>query len=321
VNFTVGGTIQLSVTTAASALPATNQWYKNEVAIAGETGSTLTINNATAGDMGQYHVTIANANGTATSARVLALTTIVAPGLTYQQDANGLTVIEAEHFFSSSTATDGHLWVPVNTRPNATGSSYMSVLPDNGANRGNAGFETNGPQLNFRISFASAGVNYLWVRGGDLLNNGAGDSVHAGFNDLVEASGTQLASNPNFQTATWNWSGTNNAGAKVTFTVPAPGTYNVNFWMREDGFLFDKLLLTTDEAFVPTGDGPNESQVVASGPGISISRAGGVTTITYDGTLVSSDTVGGTYTPVAGATSPYAVPSGQVGNKFYKAQQ
>jgi hypothetical protein len=92
--------------------------------------------------------------------------------------------------------------------------------------------------------------------------------------------------------------------------------------MREDGFLLDKVLLTTDAAFVPTGTGPAESQLVGgSAPTISITRSGANTVITYTGTLVSSPTVGGTYSPVVGATSPYTVPTPTVGNQYYRAQQ
>jgi|GEM_PF-2154963 len=326
VNFTVGGTIIFS-RTATSLLPATNQWFKNDVAIAGQTGASLTINNATASDMGSYHVVVGNDNGTVTSTRVMALTTFTAPGSTYQQDVTGLTVIEAEHYFAAVTAPDGHLWVPLDSRAGFSGTKYMAALPDSGANVGsNAGFETNAAcaRLNFRVAFAAAGTNYLWLRAGDPRGDGNGDSVHAGFQGTNVASATQFASNPNFNSATtWNWSGTNSAGAKATLVVEAAGTYTVNILMREDGFLLDKLLLTTDSAFVPTGNGPAESQLVAGGvtPTISIARSGGVTTITYTGTLLSSPTVNGTYLPVAGASGgSYAVPAVQVGNQFYRAQ-
>ena len=56
------------------------------------------------------------------------------------------------------------------------------------------------------------------------------------------------------------------------------------------------------------------ARTVAATPTIGI--AGSV--ITYTGTLLSSDTVNGTYTPVAGATSPYTVPNGTT-VKFYKS--
>ena len=44
----------------------------------------------------------------------------------------------------------------------------------------------------------------------------------------------------------------------ATLNVPAPGPHTVNVWMREDGFVFDRLLLTTDPEMIPTGEGPQK---------------------------------------------------------------
>lgn len=54
-------------------------------------------------------------------------------------------------------------------------------------------------------------------------------------------------------------------------------------------------------------------------PTLSISSAGGKVTITYTGTLQSSPTVNGTYTPVVGATSPF-VPA-VTGTVFYRSSK
>jgi hypothetical protein len=60
-------------------------------------------------------------------------------------------------------------------------------------------------------------------------------------------------------------------------------------------------------------------------PSLSVTRnANGTFTLTYTGTLVSSDTVKGTYTPVSGASSPWPVDpkaSGAKATQFYRAQQ
>jgi hypothetical protein len=51
--------------------------------------------------------------------------------------------------------------------------------------------------------------------------------------------------------------------------------------------------------------------------------ADGTVTLSYTGTLVSSDTVNGTYQPVSGATSPFTVKPTTTGKTatFYQAQQ
>ena len=41
--------------------------------------------------------------------------------------------------------------------------------------------------------------------------------------------------------------------------VAAPGEHTIAVSMREDGFEFDKLVLTDDEGYEPQGDGPPES--------------------------------------------------------------
>jgi hypothetical protein len=54
-------------------------------------------------------------------------------------------------------------------------------------------------------------------------------------------------------------------------------------------------------------------------PTLSLSTTGGVTKITYSGTLQSSDTAGAGYADVPGATSPYTVNTA-TGNKFFRSR-
>jgi hypothetical protein len=319
VNYTLGGTINFSVT-ANSALPITYQWFKNGGAISGQTNSSLTINNATAGDLAGYYVAVSNENGPVNSTQVVALTALVPPGLTFQEDGTGMTVIEAEHYFSARTATDGHLWVPQTGRTNNSGPGYMTILPDSGVNLGNAGYATSA-RLDFKIAFTTAGVHYLWLRGGDPTAGGAGDSVHAGINDVVSVAGTQITGAPTFNTLAWNWVGTNNAAVKVSVDVPSAGTHTVSLWMREDGILMDKIILTTDAAFTPTGIGPAESQQASTAPTLSIGRNGANIVITYTGTLLSAPTVKGSYTPVPGASGGSHTVSPTNTQQFFRAQQ
>ncbi len=319
VNFTIGGTIILAVT-ATSAQPMTYQWSKNGAVLAGATNSSVTINNASVDDVGSYFVAVANENGTVNSATVAVLTPVTAPGLTFLEDGTGLTVIEAEHYYSARTATDGKVWVPTKGRSGNSGPGYVSVLPDSGVNAGNANFP-NLARLDFRIQFVTTGLHYLWLRGGDPIAAGAGDSVHAGINDTVLAPGTQITGAPTFNTLSWNWVGANNAAARVTVDVPSAGIHTVSMWMREDGFLLDKILLTTDSAFTPTGTGPAESAQVSTGPSLAIGRSGANLVITYSGTLLSAPAVNGPYTPVSGASGGSYTLGPTNSQQFFRAQQ
>jgi hypothetical protein len=105
--------------------------------------------------------------------------------------------------------------------------------------------------------------------------------------------------------------------------VPAPGVYPLRtvyfqgggggnaewFSVLQDG---TKILLndTATTGHLKTF----QARTVAATPTIGIAG----TVITYTGTLLSSDTVNGNYSPVVGASSPYTVPNGTT-VKFYKA--
>jgi hypothetical protein len=57
-------------------------------------------------------------------------------------------------------------------------------------------------------------------------------------------------------------------------------------------------------------------------PSLTWAPSGNSITITYQGTLVTSPTVSGTYTNVPGAHSPYTVPNnGAAGAQFFRALQ
>ncbi len=48
-------------------------------------------------------------------------------------------------------------------------------------------------------------------------------------------------------------------GPVATVVIPSAGVHTVSVWMREDGMRLDRVILTTDPAFVPTAAGPPES--------------------------------------------------------------
>ena len=44
-----------------------------------------------------------------------------------------------------------------------------------------------------------------------------------------------------------------------TLNIPSVGVHTINVWMRESGMVFDKLVLTKEASYVPSGTGPAES--------------------------------------------------------------
>lgn len=324
--FNAGDTVNFYVG-VDSALPVTYQWFKDQVAVTGATGATLSIPNATSATIGSYYVTVTSTAGAATSQTAAALMQVTPPGLSFQQDNTGLTCIEAEHYYDAKQAADGHVWVPLSSRAGFSGTGYMSALPDSGANNNTAATQTNGPRLDFQVMFALTGRNYIWLRGADPNAGGSGDSVHAGIDGVIPASATRIDGAPTFDVATgWNWVGNIQGDTRAFIEVTNTGIHTVSLWMREDGFSVDKIVLTIDSAFTPTGTGPAESQQMISGrPAISITRnASGGLVINYSATatLESAPTANGTYAPVAGASGGTYTPDlQQAAQQFYRAKQ
>jgi hypothetical protein len=190
---------------------------------------------------------------------VLGLGTGAANAQPLQQDPgpDGIVSAEAENF--DENTTDGTRIWEFNTDPTGfSGDGFMRAVPD--------GSGSGTPQLDFEIEFVKTGIHYVWVRG--YRTSGTDDSCHTGLDgdettsDKIQAGGTNN---------TWEWSinRRDNAGlAQVDVTSLGVHTFHVR--MREDGWRFDKFVLTTNANYTPTGNGPPESprgaRVVAFDP-------------------------------------------------------
>ena len=161
----------------------------------------------------------------------------------------GLVVLEAE-FHDTITDTSTHQWVPGN--PADTGNVVaMVTTPDNNTLKKNS---SDSPSIGYFAYFDRPGTWYLWVRGwGDTVNNeGGNDSVHAGLNGTLTSSADKIDHFP----SGWNWSSSTRDNVRATINIPHTGINTVNLWMREDGLIIDKILLTTDPFYMPEGSGP-----------------------------------------------------------------
>ena len=186
--------------------------------------------------------------------------------LTYIE-TNGQVTVEAEN---GEIVNRAQSWVPQNAVAGFSGTSYLTALANSGVNQ-DANYATVSPEVRFRVKFASTGTYYVWVRG--YAAGPADDSVNVGIDGTAPASGAQLSQFPNV-TPAWAWSSTkmDNAG-RVTVDVTTPGVHVISVWMREDGFSFDKILLTRTSTFTPAGVGPAESPVDSALPVLSLSRS------------------------------------------------
>jgi hypothetical protein len=250
-----------------------------------------------------------------------------------------LVVIEAENF-DANVPQGGKNWVffstPVGTGP-ISGTGYMQALPDTGAAINEPGHLTTCPRMDYCINFPVAGRWYVWLRGNDVT--GGANSVHVGIdntdhpdpndNRIGNSGGATGWGNPGGATSPWQWTRDADVNTRVAWvTVPTPGAHTFNIWMREDSVLVDKLLLTTDSAFVlapntilgpvenPRGDATPQAQV-------AITRDGGDVTISWNvpaglSRLQQADDITGQWTDVSNAEpSGYTVPA-NAAKKFYR---
>src|SRR5262245_38059319 len=175
--------------------------------------------------------------------------TVAAPGDAFQQASDGIVSIEAEHP-DANVANGGQSFV-ASSEAGASGSALIAS-PNSGVAR-NAGYAASSPRLEYRVNFVKTGTHYIWARG--IGKTADDDSFHAGLDGAELASADRISG---FGTG-WTWSRGTMDGLVATVNVATTGVHVVNVWMREDGFIIDKLVITTDPVFAPSGLGPAES--------------------------------------------------------------
>ncbi|MFC1805423.1 DUF6055 domain-containing protein [Planctomycetota bacterium] len=204
-----------------------------------------------------YRVTMRDANGNQTMPSELGQVTWKEPHA-FVQDSKGLVVMEAEHFHHNVPGASGHAWKPARKPEGFTGEGAMAALPDKGGqNDGN--FSELSPRLDYTVRLTKTGRHWLWVR--VHARHYTADSLHAGLDLKEEAWGRNIRTpwGPGYKWA-----------RSRPFEVRKPGVRRLCLWMREDGLVIDRLLLTTDGGYRPseqadkdknpTGGGPPESQ-------------------------------------------------------------
>ena len=196
-------------------------------------------------------------------------------------EKNGLVAVEAEHFFKQTEdeVRSFHLThsemtpgvEPDGDPPHlagASGGAYLEILPD--TRRTHAEKLLKGKNfsplpgkmavLHYRVKFERAGRYYVWVR---AYSTGTEDNgLHVGINGTWPASGQRLqwCKGKN----SWWWESRQRTEKehcgephKIFLDVPHAGTHVIQFSMREDGFEFDKWLMTTDRGLArPQETGP-----------------------------------------------------------------
>jgi RHS repeat-associated protein len=225
-----------------------------------DTGRLTHLTQATAtGTLASYEYSLDNVG----SRRILTETlnaVLDLPSGTFLED-NGLVTVEAENGQVLSGTT--HAWLTATAISGYTGTSYLHALPDNDTLYPTEAI-TGSPRAEYRVNFTNPGTYTVWVRG--YADNADADAVNVGLNgEVVGVTG--------FPPDQWAWANTNPAtGQPVTVTVQSSGLYTLTAWLAEDGFRLDRVLLTTDTTFMPTGFGPAESEITSGGLPLLVDR-------------------------------------------------
>ena len=109
------------------------------------------------------------------------------------------------------------------------------------------------PEMNYDISFTNTGDYYVWLRA--FADDSKDKSVFVGMGETssVTASSAIFGS--------WNWIQPTKQGLPFAVTVGSSGVASLNIWMREDGMAIDKIIVTNDPNYVPSGVGPVASEL------------------------------------------------------------
>ena len=167
-------------------------------------------------------------------------------------ESGGMAVMEAENFHTRIDRSD-HSWVENSDNAGFSGATAMLSDPDDGTFI-SADITTTSPELVFDVDITTTGDYHLWVR--IWAASSSSNSVHVGMNGEIDpqSKGAQTQT-----IGSWVWLKLARGGNALPYNVGSVGLHTFNLWMREDGTWVDKIVITTDGAFVPTGEGPAES--------------------------------------------------------------
>jgi hypothetical protein len=232
---------------------------------------------------------------------------IAGPDLVFEE-RDGLVAVEAEHFHRQSL-TEKRAWHLTSARhtpaetpdgdpphlEGASGGAYLEILPDtrrthddrliHGENFSNQPGRLG--VLHYKIHLNNPGRYYVWAR---AYSTGPEDNgLHVGLNGEWPASGQRLqwCEGKNG----WRWESKQRTEQVhcgephlIYLDIPAAGEHEIQFSMREDGFEFDKFILTKDREFArPNGAGPASRVKSGAVPDLSTQTPRRKTVLTIEG--------------------------------------
>jgi hypothetical protein len=205
------------------------------------------------------------------------------------EEKDGLLAVEAEHFFAQKMAGTRQFYLtskdetPVllpdgdpNHVAGASNGAYIEILPDSRRTHGDKLIrgENFSPKpgklavVSYKIHVTNPGRYYVWVR---AYSTGSEDNgLHVGLDGQWPESGQRMQWCEGKHS--WWWESKQRTAKQhcgvphgIYLDIKEPGEHVVHFSMREDGFEFDKWIMTRDRDFHRPNDmGP--ATVIKSGP-------------------------------------------------------
>jgi len=166
---------------------------------------------------------------------------------------DGIVSVEAENYDGRGTGQSGSEWELVGPTEGFTGVAGMQVL---GEGTNDTNYSVESPRLDYVINFVKTGPHYVWILAWGA--SGSDDSCHAG----LDGEETPLSNRMSGWNNQYEWNnGRYQRPEPSQIDITTPGLHTLNIWMREDGLIIDKIVLTTNPDFTLTAneEGPPES--------------------------------------------------------------
>ena len=161
-------------------------------------------------------------------------------GTVFQQNGSGLLVMEAENFETlGGTAAD-----PWTTESDGGASNGLTLRASTTGPRTQD--QATAPWAEYLANFVQSGTHHIWAR--VMFSSSSMDSFYVS----IDGAPWTIKSTPTY--GQWIW-----VEVGSGHNVSPTGQHSIRIHRRERGVYVDKIVLTTDGSFVPSGTGPAES--------------------------------------------------------------
>ena len=195
------------------------------------------------------------------------------------EEKDGIVAVEAEYYYKQSKFEIRQWYITSkNETPKvgrdddgphcygASNNAYLEILPDERVTHSDklehGNNFTNEPGImaivHYKVKINTPGRYYVWVRA--LSTGGEDNGIHVGLNDQWPPHGQRMQWCEG--KGNWTWASKQRTkevhcgvAKEIYLDIEKAGVHDIQFSMREDGFEFDKFILTTDANYVPIAEG------------------------------------------------------------------